>query len=71
MCTCGAFTRTLVMEACDQATITGANFLHLKGIFALGMHGCSDEQVATARGLGLQLHTNYCTLSGGPFHVKW
>ena len=56
---------TLVIESCNQATITGAGFAHLKGTRALGMYRCSDEQVATARSLGLPVNTLNCTSAGG------
>ena len=51
--------------AAIQATITGAGFAHLKGIHALGMFGCSGEQTATARSLGLPVTTRDCTSFGG------
>ena len=56
---------TLVMEGCAQAAITGAAFTHLKSaIQVLGMHECSDEQVAAARSLGLPVSTRACALYG-------
>ena len=56
---------TLVIEGCTPDTITGAGFAHLKGIHALGMCECSDEQVATARSLGLPVNTRDGTSWGG------
>ena len=58
------------MENCNPGTITGATFTHLKGIHALGMFACSDEQVATARSLGLPVHTRDCT-SFGSLHYTF
>ena len=59
---------TLVIDGCNQATITGATFVHLKGIYALGMFECSDEQVATARSLGLPVNTRDCTRCEGLYY---
>jgi hypothetical protein len=55
---------TLVIDGCTQATITGGFFAHLKNIHALGMWHCSDMHVATARSLGLPVHTLECTSFG-------
>ena len=55
---------TLVIEGCNPDTITGTTLAHLKSIHALGMYNCSDEQVATARSLGLPVHTRDCTSCG-------
>ena len=51
---------TLIIGQGGQVTVTGAAFAHLKGIQALGTYGCSDEQVAAARSLGLPVYTRKC-----------
>ena len=54
-----------MIEGCDQDTLTGATFTHLQGIQALGMFCCNDDQVATARSLGLRVNTQPFLLLGG------
>jgi hypothetical protein len=60
--------RTLAMDQCTQATITGATFSSLAGIGFLGIDGCSGVVAAAAHALELPVTLEEPLGFGGAFY---